>query len=177
MGRANQLKYNRKVDLYAKLQRDLRAIDAWRSKKPGEKPDRWRPIDLHVLTVKPKWLCSTFAFHPMLGFRRRKQAANIAHGCASTFAALYASNKENAGWMDGWGMAKAVEKVLPETVDPVLKPKNGNPGQCWFRTGELCPFSREKLTSKDVTDKTRLRELSRVYDLCGDTATHASPSA
>jgi predicted acylesterase/phospholipase RssA len=178
MGRANQLKYNRKVDLYAKLQRDLRAIDAWRSKKPGEKPDHWRPIDLHVLTVKPKWLCSTFAFHPMLGFRRRKQAANIAHGCASTFAALYASaaNRENPGWMDGWGMAKAVMKVRSETVEPVLKPKKGEPGQCWFRTGELCPFSREKLTSNGVTDKTRLRELSRVYDLCGDPATHASPS-
>jgi len=181
MGRANQLKYNRKVDLYAKLQRDLRAIDAWRKEKYGARPNQWQPLDIHVLTVKPKWLCSTFAFHPMLGFRRRKQAANIAHGCASTFAALHASatTRENAGWIDGWGMAKAVAKVRPEAVGPVLKPHKDDkqPGQCWFRTGALCPFSRDKLMSNGVTDKTRLRELSRVYDLCGEPATHASPSA
>ncbi|HXH38104.1 MAG TPA: patatin-like phospholipase family protein, partial [Thermoanaerobaculia bacterium] len=176
IGRARQLKYNRKVDLYARLQSDLRAIDSACERLDGE-TNRWRPLDVHVLTVKPKWLCNTFAFHPMLGFRRRKQAANIAHGCASTFAALHASmtDKANTGWMDGWGMANAVGKVRPDAVGSVLTPRKDVKvdGQCWFRNEELCPFSRNKLMANGVTDETRLHELSQVYLLCGDPATHS----
>src|SRR6266568_3092759 len=77
--RARQFSYNKKLDWFTESQRDLRRIFvAAGSQAP------WTPLDLEVVTVKPRWLCGTFAFHPMLGFRRAKQAASIAHGCAST---------------------------------------------------------------------------------------------
>jgi hypothetical protein len=65
-----------------------------------------------VVTVKPEWLCSTFGFHPMLGFRRRKQAESIAHGCAMTLATLYSLGAFGVDqetyriWLDEWGAAK-----------------------------------------------------------------------
>ncbi|HEX7190962.1 MAG TPA: patatin-like phospholipase family protein, partial [Thermoanaerobaculia bacterium] len=176
MQRAKQLQYNRKVDLYSKLQSDLRAIDEWRSRRSAAPSDRWRPLDLHILTVKPKWLCSTFAFHPMLGFRREKQAANIAHGCASTFASLRASSLKNEAWVRGWMMNDAVAKVRDDAVSPELMPRRDTKiaGQCWFRNDARCPFSKEAMEMNDISDPSRIRELSKIYELCGRPETHRS---
>src|SRR5207247_1138142 len=84
--RTRQLGYNKKLEVYAATQADLRAIFAISEQE--QRPSAWQPLDLEVVMVRPKWLCGTFAFHPMLGFRRANQAASIAHGCASTLARL-----------------------------------------------------------------------------------------
>ena len=68
---AKTLRYNQKINAFATTQGDLRAI--WNARR-GDKNKAEEPLDLHVMNVKPKWLCNTFGFHPMLGFRRKKQA-------------------------------------------------------------------------------------------------------
>lgn len=130
--RAATFAYNRKIDAYARVQRDLRRIhEHFAGKDPMAYGDR-APLDLHVIAVKPKWLCGTFGFHPMLGFRRAKQAASIAHGCASTLGTLYAEWK-GAGresrakeWIPHWGrldandaldsLSKAMKDIDPKAV-------------------------------------------------------------
>ena len=126
--RAASFSYNLKIDAYARVQRDLRRLyeqyrDYW------ERNPMYRaPLDLHVIAAKPQWLCGTFGFHPMLGFQRRKQAASIAHGCASTMATLYAHWKhpqdrfpgaDPQRWVETWLGAdgtKEIAKINPEAV-------------------------------------------------------------
>ncbi len=77
--RATVMKHNKKIEDFVRAQREVQQIYT------AKQRDDYRPVDVHVIAVKPKWLCGTFAFHPMLGFRRENQAASIAHGCFSTF--------------------------------------------------------------------------------------------
>ncbi len=87
--RATQLRYNGKIDKFQHGQRIIRRIIKQRSDEGDpdvQSPDL--PMNLDVLAVKPQWLCGTFAFHPMLGFSRKKQTESIAHGCASTICAV-----------------------------------------------------------------------------------------
>ena len=126
-----------------------------------------------MVVVKPKWLCSTFAFHPMLGFRRHKQAANIAHGCASTFQSLHGVAQKHREWVDGWKMSAAIAKIRLESVVPRLAPQPAETtGDCWFRHGVPCPFSAAALEEAGVTDPTSIREVSKIYDACGKWETH-----
>ena len=181
------LQYNRKIDAFAKTQRDLRTIF---EANPGAEP----PVDLHVLAVKPKWLCSTFGFHPMLGFRRRKQAQSIAHGCASTLAAIYqfqiaSDAPSNAGdWLRSWGICKGddFDRACFEFTDRrgrrlaapksdsacQLKPdRRRSEGGCWFRETTRCPYSRQALLEAGVADE-KINEITRIYALCGLDQTH-----
>lgn len=183
--RAATLKYNRKIDSFASTQADLRLIH---SQYPQQ-----NLLDLHVMTVKPKWLCGTFGFHPMLGFRRRKQKQSIAHGCASTFATVVQMQKsipESAAWMRAWGANEDLKldencvKFFDRDGNPVDKPvrrgtyeltpaRKRSYGECWFRNGVRCPFSRMELDKAKV-DPQKLDELEEIYWLCGNPATHRS---
>lgn len=181
--RARTFKYNRKIDAFASTQADLRLLH-------GFYPDS-NLLDLYVMTVKPKWLCSTFGFHPMLGFRRRKQKQSIAHGCASTFATVFEMQKTNedaSHWLRAWGATTELA-IDPKTIqfrtregEPVKEPvhrgtytlepaRSRKNGDCWFRTGVACPFSRAKLRESQVA-ASKLDELEEIYWLCGNPATH-----
>jgi predicted acylesterase/phospholipase RssA len=179
--RAKTLGYNRKIDVYGSLQRDLREIYQSRVRH-GEK-DPWKPLDLHVIAVRPRWLCNTFSFHPMLRFRRKRQAESIAHGCASTIATFYHDAQKNGtrDWMKAWG-AHGLDAVEGETVSshfdrtrPALNPRREGKegGLCWFRDAP-CPFSRESLESRpDLKERPALlEELPRIYRACGRPETH-----
>lgn len=184
--RAKTLKYNRKIDAFASTQTDLRTIH-----------DHIRNadlLDLHVVAVKPKWLCSTFGFHPMLGFRRRKQAQNMAHGCASTFATFFKMGRmggDYARWLEGWGVdlsdidaatfrfldEKGADVAVPvEKGTYRLEPGRRKNGVCWFRQTQLCPFSKGELKRNGVGDD-KIEHLTQIYEHCGNASTHDSRGA
>ncbi|HYN23219.1 MAG TPA: patatin-like phospholipase family protein [Thermoanaerobaculia bacterium] len=183
--RAGQLRYNRKIDGFRTAQQRFRTI--WEKITPKPGADAWRPLDIEVVTVKPEWLCGTFAFHPMLGFRRRKQAQNIAHGCAMTLGTLYTVERGHPEWFAAWGFKSLIgdpeNAFRTEAIseDPGMKPgetdirlhpqSQGRPkkGECWFRSGAECPFAKPKLPP-DLT--TIPKDLHRIYELCGEEKTH-----
>ena len=182
--RAGTFKYNRKIDAFASTQADLRLIHGAHGAS--------NLLDLHVMAVKPKWLCSTFGFHPMLGFHRRKQKQSIAHGCASTFATVFEMQRalpESTDWLQAWGarrdlhLDEACFRFVDKHGQPVpapvprgtyeLVPAAKRPkGECWFRHGVPCPFSRTALQDAGV-EKRKIDELEEIYWLCGNPATHA----
>ncbi len=165
--RTRQLGYNQKLDVYALTQRDVRTI--YESRAHPE-PEPWTPLDLEVVTVRPKWLCGTFAFHSMLGFRRAKQAASIAHGCATTLAQLGELPKapRTKAWATAWGIK---EDDLPPVDAEPLVPRDHGPNKCWFRPNADCPFSPGQLDLLELKDHTRT-ELQSVYAACGRRKTH-----
>jgi len=180
--RAEELRYNRKVDDYRSTQRNFREIWRLREEKPK---NGWEPLDLEVVPIKPKWLCGTFAFHPMLGFRRQRQAENIAHGCASTLGTLHtlALDPVSQDWFPGWGIDGFAATIDPKSFQTrkaeklrfELSPQPRKiPGACWFRNGALCPFSRAQLRKQDVLSETQRTELERIYQACGRKETHRS---
>jgi predicted acylesterase/phospholipase RssA len=180
--RARTFSYNRKIEAYAAVQRNLREIHRSRAGAQGYEAG-WQPLDLHVIAVRPRWLCSTFGFHPMLGFRRQKQAESIAHGCASTLATLYDESRSPTGraWMEAWGVRHldAIDsRAVTSRFDPsrsALNPQREGkePGQCWFRNAP-CPFSPQALALNPELAGRRplVHELARIYDACGKPATH-----
>ncbi len=182
--RAKRIRYNQKADSFAKAQADFRQIHDHRVRS-GLQPI-WSPVDLEVQIVKSRWLCGTFAFHPMMGFRRERQAASIAHGCASTLARLFLRKRTTPkSWGDSWGLRLedfAEETVRYETCDatapPVLTPQESPaPGQCWFRTerASWCPFSRqrlERLLPDDRPSAQVVEAIDSIYQACGKPATH-----
>ncbi len=165
--RARQLKYNKKLELFAETQRALRAIHQ-------AAPGPFQPVDLEVVMVRPRWLCSTFGFHPMLGFRRRQQMASIAHGCATGLLELAraARRPPQAGWAPGWGLDESnlPESPPPTDMDPIV-PGAAPPGHCWFRPGVLCTFSAERLKETGLPQAT-INELTGIHAACGRRETH-----
>ena len=129
-------------------------------------PSHWPAVHLQpVIAGKPQWLCGTFAFHPMLGFRRDDQAKSIAHGCRSTLAELAKIEPEQA---DAWGITR------PEMRDEPYS-DNGAKGHCWYRDGCVCPFSRQALEEKAgaVLEKNTRKAVERIHRVCGRDKTHA----
>ena len=143
------------------------------------------------MNVKPKWLCGTFGFHPMLGFRRKKQAQSIAHGCASTMATIYQTMIATDGhrpWLDPWGIRHRLDfderslvfvdsegneqnpPAMENTVELRPTPKKEE-GTCWFRTESKCPFAPAELDRARVMPQKR-DEISQIYALCGVASTH-----
>lgn len=177
--RARQLGYNQKLDVFRRTQQNLRVAFARRTAdgvgfRPGGPADSMLALD--VLTVIPRWLCGTFAFHPMLGFRREEQARSIAHGCASTlltFARLAHERPETAAaWRVGLREPEAAAAAaVADTFTPVSGKADYRPGDCWFRPGSTCPFSAEGQSPDDPKrlDSTG-KALERIYVLCGDEA-------
>ncbi|HYU29853.1 MAG TPA: patatin-like phospholipase family protein [Gemmatimonadales bacterium] len=166
--RTRQLGYNQKLAVYAATQRDLRAIHEYTVAHGGS--PAWTPLDLEVVTVRPKWLCGTFAFHPMLGFRRAKQAASIAHGCATTLAELGALPKDpkTKEWASAWGIS--LDRLPPVDAEQLV-PRDHGPNKCWFRPDVDCPFSSVQLAGLKLEEHTA-KQLESIYHACGRVETH-----
>lgn len=187
--RSKTLAYNRKVDAYARLQRNVRKL--YESSAPKPSPP---PLNIEVVAVKPRWLCGTFGFHPMLGFKRWKQAASIAHGCASTLAKFYGVARQHKDWIDNWNIAlddideksiifgPAPDADSDEAVimEPQRRGKRKK-GICWFQKETVCPFSIQAFdaahpnANKDNLMAER-KQLSMIYDACGRAANHEASS-
>jgi len=188
--RASTFTYNRKIDAYARTQRDLRRLV--KASKRGSASRQL--LDLEVIAVKPKWLCGTFGFHPMLGFKRWKQAASIAHGCASTFGTMFAYGQSDPEKMRAWkvDLSDIDDKAIslrekpqsrPETgfkeCEPILSPnaEGKDDGTCWFRKKKRCPFSIQELEEQDWKsdeEKTMKEELQKIYKACRIPSNHQS---
>jgi hypothetical protein len=165
--RARQLRYNKKLEMYAKAQRAIRAMHT-------AHPSEWQPLDLEVVMVRPRWLCSTFGFHPMLGFRREHQAESIAHGCATTLLELgrMARKEPHVKWASRWGIKETDLPGDPPATDrDAITPKASTAGSCWFRAGRPCPYSEERLEDTGLPAWTRA-ELLKIYQACGRPETH-----
>lgn len=199
--RVTELQYNRKVMVFTKAQRHFRFIH-----DHARRNDINPPLNYVVGTVKPEWLCDTFAFHPMLGFSQVKQAGSIAHGCAMTLAtlSLLAERPDADQWgiqmgpieLQGFCNAPKVEmedddfldeKVPPDrivsteylsTLCPDQRRGKTEHGHCWFRRGTVCPFSSQGLQKWDgqFPEATR-NALTMIYDLCGQASTHTRQDA
>ncbi|HEX9630833.1 MAG TPA: patatin-like phospholipase family protein [Gemmatimonadales bacterium] len=177
--RARQLGYNQKLAVFQRTQRNIRAIFAQRAAAGIASPPAGHPaatvLSLEVISVIPNWLCGTFAFHPMLGFRRSDQAASIAHGCASTLLRLGTLAARRPAAAEAWGIriesaeADGVARAA-ETFTPI---GDGQGGTCWFRPKTLCPFSRDGQRTADIEvhDDTA-GALAEIHRACGRTATH-----
>jgi hypothetical protein len=195
--RAAQLRYNGKLDRFQQGQREIRRILTQRAKE-GD-PDVHShdlPLNLDVLAVKPQWLCGTFAFHPMLGFKRENQVRSIAHGCASTICAVAdhfdPANKAHAVDADSlrtWAQSRGIAlDQLPKRTNtdhngalgfgPArLTAEEQSQGACWFRgvdpkTGKrpVCPFHPKSPAATEGEEVSP--ELHKIYLACGQRATH-----
>jgi predicted acylesterase/phospholipase RssA len=174
--RAAQLGYNKKIDLYAEIQRSIREVVLMSEKTHTDTKRDWTPLDLEVVAIKPDWLCNTFAFHPMLGFQRQRQARSIAHGCASTLLELARPHPgDDAGsWKASWGIdqSKIPDPEVADRADPYVPLLVGK-DECWFKSGVICPFSRTGLANADTgLLDTTLNEVTTIYTLCGRPDTH-----
>jgi len=173
--RAKQIRYNRKIHDFEVAERDMHEIWSRTKLNPGDEPNE--PLDIKVVAVKPEWLCGTFAFHPMLGFKRRKQAASIAHGCAGTLkqmSKLWHEAPEPNGKKYFWEMNQNIAGKV--TNDIVKREKKGT---CWFCSELICPFSEASLDQlgllHDKHNKPLLetrRALVSIYEECGNPDTH-----
>lgn len=162
--RAKELGYNRKLDSYVFAERKLCEL----AEKYAGTPREIRPIEMEIVAVKPEWLCGTFAFHPMLGFRRKRQAQSIAHGCASTL--LRFANISEA-WLTGRGIAMAhVPRVKQwggafAALGARGRDTVGN--ECWVRPGVICPFSEDALEKAQAQlTKIAIKELNDIHREC-----------
>jgi predicted acylesterase/phospholipase RssA len=193
--RIGQLKYNVKVDSHRQTQDDLRQIHTALAEKQrkvaGSKQEKGEGVDLldlHVSCVKPAWLCGTFAFHPMLGFTRDRQARSIAHGCASTLAHLHCEQLDHHDWTPHWWsyielFDGACNRTEPTTANGTadirfaLNPHPANScGDCCFVRRHKCPFSKHELSLLDpALPKETVVALDEIYRLCGQATTHRAP--
>ena len=178
LDRARRLQYNQKIDRYAKVQRDLRYI--WRRYNSVLQfsPIGADMLDIEVVVIKPKWLCDTFAFHPMLGFRRKTQAASIAHGCAATLSS-FARIKNGLDdfephWAGGWAMQEKIDALGSNAID--MTPVDHGPGNCYFRENTPCPFASESLKAipQDAMRSKVKEEVAGIHRACGRPETHTS---
>jgi hypothetical protein len=154
------------------------------------KPIRFRPIDATVIAIKPEWLCSTFAFHPMLRFKRSQQARSIAHGCASTL--LTFAREDRSQHFAAWGITGKVPAVLDwhhAFQESERAPLRLEEGKCWLRPQADCPFSQKELRklnaalqapvagrgptpASEPLSHEKVTELSEIHRLCSERETH-----
>jgi predicted acylesterase/phospholipase RssA len=192
--RAGQLRYNKKLEQYAEAQRHLRRIHGKIRREGTQQPGLLVPLDLEVVMVRPRWLCGTFGFHPMLGFRRQRQVESIAHGCATALMELGRVSQQRPKWVKGWGVDMARLPTDPPRTDstPILPrwARESDPGQrealerkeraekertgeCWYRPGVPCTFSRATLTALKAGIPTdTIEELAEIHRACGRPETH-----
>ncbi len=156
------------------------------------------PLNLDVLAVKPQWLCGTFAFHPMLGFSRKKQTESIAHGCASTICAVAdhfdPGNKAHAvdvGSLRKWALGRG-HRPGPIARSHAARSNGGalgfgpaslsddeqKQGCCWFRRADpkIGQTSRLSVPSQESRLPPKARRsapnLHKIYLACGRRNTH-----
>ena len=176
--RANRLRYNLKLDVYAEAQRAIRYI------MDHGGGNGFTPVDLEVIAVKPEWLCGTFAFHPMMGFRRKRQAQSIAHGCFTTLLRLgqiFHGPEARPVWGEAWGLqasllpggAVLTPAVLRGHERPKPLPTVTGTGACCIRPGITCPFSSVGTAPlAGLNMPSTVRQLNRIYELCCQAETH-----
>lgn len=164
---AREHEYNRKIDSFARSQREFREIYELYGGAIVNQP--WVPLDIEVLVAKPRWLCGTFAFHPMLGFRRDRQAASISHGCATTLATFAAVEGPARKWLTAWGVDADVRAALNDEALRTLIPVRKTDGTCHFRTTGTCPFSEQATSTLGTAASTKL---DTIYQACGNARTH-----
>jgi predicted acylesterase/phospholipase RssA len=184
--RAGRLRHNKKVDRFIEFLNDVRGLRAISTEKDFQIPD------MHAVCVKPQWLCGTFAFHPMLGFKKIQQARSIAHGCASTFAQMHVEEKRFGAQRTRYWWKKLdinEDTIVPQDPDeygersklpPALKPalpsQLRKPGNCWFRNDSPCPFSPQQLEIAARRGESLpapvFRDLASIYWECGKATTH-----
>ena len=174
--RTKQLKYNGKIDSYASAQKKLREIhnqllNDHGSSEAIRRTQAMVPVALEVAAVKPEWLCGTFAFHPMLGFRRGRQAQSIAHGCATTLLTFGRYNAEHPEWIRDWKLEN-----LPEAsgwASAFSTRQKVEAGHCWLRPGHLCPFSLQGQQAFNTDlPATTSKEVASIYAACVQRKTH-----
>lgn len=192
LARTKELGYNAKLDTYELAEKHVREIytkvfkaaaDAGGSTSDESLGIEFTPLNIEVVTVKPEWLCGTFAFHPMLGFRRKSQAMSIAHGCAST---LLRFKGVDSSFRKGW---RINEKYIPvesgigrawENWREHRKSRGKSAdGDCWLKPGIRCPFSRQSLMEMNANlarDNKPLVQavdhLATIHKYCVDPSTH-----
>jgi hypothetical protein len=173
--RAKQLRYNTKLDAYEFAEHALRAIRDHAANCLLPRATRAEQlVSIELVPIKPNWLCGTFAFHPMLGFRRINQARSIAHGCATTllkFAAMHGDRGSQP--LEDWGIQ---QNALPKHERwSTLFTRSGPPerdGKCWLRDC-ACPFSRKSLSDPRLgLESTVIDEVSKIHSVCPRPETH-----
>jgi len=182
--RAKRLQYNLKLDVYAEAQRALRYI-----MDHGGGGNGFTPVDLEVVAVKPEWLCGTFAFHPMMGFRRKRQAQIIAHGCFTTLLRLgriFHGPESQPIWGAAWGLKPGLLPGPAVLTPPVLRgyerpkplPTVMSTGDCCIRPGITCPFSSVGTAGlAGLQMPHTVRQLNGIYKLCCQAETHHGEGA
>src|SRR5678816_3441555 len=84
----------------------------------------------------------------------------IRDSCMTTLKRLDQLGREQPKWVNAWG----IEKPTNWSDTPV--PKRDEQGQCWYREGCVCPFSKQGLDSIEGTqtfkDATR-KALTVIY--------------
>ncbi len=191
--RAKQLGYNFKLDQFTLAAQEISTLF-----ESDSIADRI-PLNLEVCALKPRWLCDTYAFHPMLGFLRSKQAASIAHGCAMTLLKFTTYRNARTEWLEAWGVdtSKLRTDISPDaetlkqgtqserfSVGHMLeqarrrwteRKPNASVGECWLgMDGQRCPFSLASLEELDLLDETK-KELSLIHACCENASTHNTP--
>ena len=174
--RAGQLAYNNKIDSYSSVEKHLQQI--WKHVKneptnPGE--ELTELLDIEMVSVKPNWLCGTFGFHPMLGFRRENQAKSIAHGCATTLLKFGELRKERGDEvLKAWNVR--LENVPKREKLPIEKDKDEwkeirrKDGRCWLNPDMHCPFSVQ--APKDHLRTKTYEEIGTIYKVCQTKEAH-----
>jgi predicted acylesterase/phospholipase RssA len=186
--RAKQLGYNTKLDTYEHAEKALRDIHELARRTHPKHAEESDLVDIQLVSIKPEWLCGTFAFHPMLGFRRDRQAKSIAHGCATTlleFARRKADPEDPkfADYLKAWKVNKTnVPRARNWEEAFAGATPAAKEGKCWLREDVPCPFSRKALEEQDCKHQkeqplgaTLIREISKIHVCCSKRETHLRP--
>jgi len=167
LSRTTEMKYNAKLRTFVRVADNVQDI---RDQFPAERD----ALKVRVAGIMPRWLCNTFAFHPMLGFRRTLQAASIAHGCAATLLALGGLRDYANAWrLDRQAIPKidSFDTANERLEKPDRKARKN--GRCWLSDIQ-CPYSKEALTQADIpteSEETRYW-LSEIHRKCWDRQSH-----
>jgi hypothetical protein len=172
--RLRELQYNVKLDMYKYGLDDVSAVFDEVQRQGKDSPRE--PLKVKLVAVEPKWLCSTFAFHPMLGFRRTHQAKSIAHGCATTLCSL-AEIRDGAD--EKWGLDESaiprhgLKEALREHKGSRRFSKAFRDGKCWLLPEKQCPFAK---SGEGSEHKDSAHWVAEIHRHCWDRKTH-SPQA
>jgi NADH pyrophosphatase NudC (nudix superfamily) len=112
----------------------------------------------------------------MLGFRRKNQVRNIAHGCASTLLRIGKLEREKGrDSIEAWGINSDALPACEHREFPRSKPAwksiQRKDGQCWLNHDTQCPFSKQALSGKLEKNRT-VEEVARIYESCQSCEAH-----
>ena len=181
MAQTKELRYNIKLDTYSRISQHIQNLHA--DLVSNNIHCNNEPLNVRILAIKPEWLCSTFAFHPMLGFSKETQAESIAHGCAATLLGFGSERQHAAAWeIDSQVLPKwsNFDDALRESKNSYLDYWNG---KCWLQEKRKCPFSKDELSkyrdSKEpkksdefTPNANTVKWLTKIHKYCCQAQTH-----